>query len=849
MRQYFHAKEQAGEALLAMRVGDFFEFYGPDAEVAARELEIALTAKADGPNGKLPMAGVPWHSVERYVARLLQRGFKVALCDQVEDPKEAKGLVRRKITRVVTPGTVLEDSMLDSTRNNYLAAAIPDPEHYGLSYIDVSTARFLATEIVGTQAVEKLLGELARLGPSELLLPADCEELAEAAAIATGTTVTILDTSLPVNQARNLLLKQFDVESLAGFGLEQYTNGIRAAAAVIGYLRQNEVATAEHLTCIATYSVDAFMRLDGTARRHLEITQNLLDGSRRMTLLSVLDATNTPMGARALRRSLGEPLIERPVLEERLDSVSVVKERHLLRDELQSVLGRMQDIERITSRAATGTALPRDMAALRDTLALLVPLRAALIKEDIPALVGITQRLMPLTGLQEMLTRSVVESPPATVREGGIIRDGFSEELDTIRTRRAEARTFIASLEAKERQLTGIPSLKVGYNSVFGYHLEISKSNLSKVPADYIRKQTTASGERYITAELKEYEAAVLGAEERIQDLEYDLFQNVRQEVAASSRALLETAQAVADLDVILSHAETAARCGFVRPILHDGEGVDIIEGRHPVVEAQHSGKRFVPNDTSLDEDSSLVILTGPNMSGKSTYLRQTAIIALMAQIGSFVPAKSASLPIFDRIFTRVGARDELATGQSTFMVEMAETANILHHATRRSLVILDEIGRGTSTYDGLTLAWAIAEHLAEVRAKTLFATHYHHLNELAETMPGVRNCRVAVKEENDRVVFLHKVLEGGTDRSYGLQVARMAGIPQTVLVRAAEILSEFEGDAAPRERLRKETLQLRLFEGEEPPLVKELRDISPADMTPLEALTKLDEWKRRFGL
>lgn len=849
MRQYFEAKKQVPEALLAMRVGDFYEFYGEDAEVAARELEIVLTSKADGPSGKLPMAGVPYHAVERYVARLLAKGIKVALCDQVEDPKKAKGLVKRRVTRVITPGTVLEDSMLDASSDNYLAAAIPSEDLFGLSYVDVTTARFLATEVGGKQSLERTLAELARLSPAELLLPHGCDDLAEAARSACGAAITTLDATPSPNAARTMLQEQFQVETLAGFGLDQYTAGLQAAANVLNYLKRNEIAVAAHIRSIATYSVDSFMRLDTTARRHLELVRNLADGGRRYTLLSVINSTSTAMGARLLRRTILEPLLDREALAARHDIVEALVSRHLLRDELIGLLRRVQDIERITSRAATGLASPRDLAALRDSLAVIPAIRAALTKEQQPVLSALAERLDPLTAIQDLLTRAIVPEPPAAVREGGVICQGFSQELDLIRQKRVAAREYIASLEAKEREATGIGSLKVGFNSVFGYHIEVSKANLAKVPQHYIRKQTTASGERYITAELKEYESAVLAADEKIAELEADLFDSVRSDIAASAPRLLETAGGLAEVDVLLSHAETAVRYRYVRPELHDGDVLEIVEGRHPVVESQDPGRRFVPNDLHLSDDFSLMILTGPNMSGKSTYLRQTALIALLAQIGSFVPAKSARLPIFDRIFTRVGARDELATGQSTFMVEMAETANILHHATRKSLVILDEIGRGTSTYDGLALAWAIAERLAEVRAKTLFATHYHQLNELAESCPNVRNFRVAVKEESDRVVFLHRVLEGGTDRSYGLQVARMAGVPPDVLARAAEVLRDLEDAHGPRRAPQPAIVQLKLFEAEEPEIIAELRGLHTEQMTPIEALTKLDEWKRRFGV
>jgi DNA mismatch repair protein MutS len=862
LQQYFRLKAEYPDVLLAMQVGDFYEFYGPDAEIAARELEIMLTGREDGSNGRVPMAGVPIHAYERYLAKLVQKGYRVAICDQIEDPKLAKGLVKRRVTRVLTPGTVVEDSMLDARANNYLVAAVLGDPIHGLGIVDVSTGEFLTTEIAGEGRQQKLLDELFRLQPAEVLVPEDQEELVQTLREQLSATITPVPLGEWVGrEGREILLRHFGVESLRGFGCEEFTRGLDAAALALRYLQQNQMTALEHIRTLATYSVERFMYLDATARRHLELTQNLMDGARRYTLLASIDSTCTPMGARLLKRWLDEPLLEPEAIAARLDAVDALAQQSIRRDALRQMLRPLADLERLAARASTGTANARDLVALRQSLQRLPTLHAeadALLRElsQPPTLLAtLAPRLAPLSDLCALLERALVDDPPADLKSGGVIRDGYDPELDRLRQVRTDGKQWIAQLEAKERQRTGIASLKVGYNAVFGYYLEVSKPHLNKVPADYIRKQTLANAERFITPELKEQEAILLGAEERINALEFELFSRVRGEVARHTPHLQSLARAIAEWDVLCAFAENAVRYRYVRPVVDTEDRIHIVGGRHPVVE-RFSEKPFVPNDCRLDPTQRLIILTGPNMSGKSTYIRQNALITLMAHIGSFVPAERAEIGLVDRIFTRVGARDELATGQSTFMVEMTETANILNNATPRSLVILDEIGRGTSTYDGLAIAWAVAEYLHAIGCKTLFATHYHYLNELANRLEGVANYRVAVKEQGDRVVWLHKVLPGGTDRSYGVHVARMAGVPPEVVQRAEQILREFErrgvqgatqppASDAPTVRTKK--LQLTLFEAEAHPVLEALRALDIATLSPVEALLKLDELKRKL--
>lgn len=883
MKQYFRAREEHPGVILLMRVGDFYEAYGPDAVTIADELSITLTGKDDGPQ-RLPMAGVPYHAVERYIARLLRRGYRVALMDQVEDPKTAKGLVKRRVTRVLSRGTVFDEALLDSRSNNYLVAAVVRDPVAGVGVVDVTTGEFLTTELTGEERTEELLEEILRLEPAEILVPDGDMELADMIKNSVSAPVTVYSpTNVPRSRtSRDVLMQHFQTASLRGFGCEDYTAGVDAAALILEYLRETQVGALQHITTLSTYSTRSFMGLDAVARRNLELTTSLVDGSRSRTLLSVLDLTQTPMGARLLRRRIEEPLLDVETIEKRLDAVAAFAQDEILRGDVRDLLRHVNDVERLVSRAAAGLAGARDLVALRLSLERLEPLAdaiescpAALVRSVADVLRPKPARPIACSGamlarersplavppsvpeIRDMLKRALVDDPPAGVREGGIIRTGYSPELDALRKLSEEGKSWIASLEATERQRTGIASLKVGFNAVFGYFIEVTRPNLSKVPSDYIRKQTTANGERFITPELKEQEARVLGAEEKALDLEFRVLGQLRQRVSEASADLLGVARALAELDWISSMAEVAVRNRYARPQVNDTERIEIRGGRHPVVEQISEHASFVPNDCVLDcNGGSLHVITGPNMSGKSTYLRQVALIAIMAQMGSFVPADSASIGLVDRVFTRVGAHDELATGQSTFMVEMTETANILNNATRRSLVILDEIGRGTSTYDGVSIAWAVAEYLAQLQCRTLFATHYHLLNDLARRIPNVRNYRVAVKEQGDRVLFLHRLVEGGTDKSYGIQVARMAGVPPAVVGRAREILQDLERngtrgrarelseDVAVHER--RKQVQLTLFDLEPDPVIEELQVLDLTTLTPIEALVKLNELQRK---
>jgi DNA mismatch repair protein MutS len=850
LQQYFAAKAEHPGVLLAMRVGDFYEFYGEDAEIAAAAVEITLTGREDGSNGRIPMAGVPFHSVEKYLARLLQKGLKVALCDQLEDPKAAKGLVKRGVTRVMTPGTLVEDSMLSAGQNNFLAAICVQDGRAGLAILDPSTGEFVVTEVAGDAAQDLLVQELARVRPTELLVGPNAEAYGELAQGALGTAVTE-QTPLGFDRATRKLLEQFRVANLNGFGCDDKPSAVVAASMILAYAEKNRLPLG-HVDSLSTYSVDGFMRLDPATRRSLELTQNMADGGRRFTLLAVLDETVTAMGARLLRRWIEQPLLDLPQIRGRQEAVERFLTQAMVRGDLRDGLKRLSDLERLVSRAAAGLAGPRDLAALRNSLLAMPALAEPLRKVGLGRIQELREQISDHHELAGILDRALVPDPPHTLREGGVIREGHDLELDKLRDLSRNGKGYIASLEKQERERTGLSGLKVGFNSVFGYYLEVSKAQSDRVPAEYIRKQTTANAERYITAELKEHESLVLGAEEKAVALESDLFNRLRHRVAEHARSLLQTARALAEIDVLASLSEVAARRAYVRPDIVEEDVLQIESGRHPVVEASTNG--FVPNDSNIGDRESAhhrcLILTGPNMAGKSTYLRQNALIVLLAQIGSFVPAATCRLGLCDRIFARIGAKDELALGQSTFMVEMVESANILNHASDRSLVILDEVGRGTSTYDGLAIAWAMIEHLVEIGAKTLFATHYHQLNALADQMPTVANYRVAVEEFGDDIVWTHRVLPGGTDRSYGIHVARMAGVPSAVLKRAGEILGELEEKSeAPRAiPVTTQRLQLSLFEYEDPPVVKALQKLNVDQLTPLEALRLLDEWKRKFA-
>ena len=847
LQQYFAAKAEHPGVLLAMRVGDFYEFYGDDAETAASVLEITLTSREDG-GKRIAMAGVPFHSVEKYLARLVQRGQKVAICDQLEDPKQAKGLVKRGVTRVITPGTLVEDSMLEAGKSNFLAAICSIDGSLGLAVLEPSTGEFSVTEISGAESQERLLQELARLRPAELLIGKDVEAYGELAKSAFGSAISEVK-SPSTDRAFSQLEEQFKVSNLKGFGCEDKPVAVVAASMVLSYAEKNHLPLS-HLQGLSSYSVDGFMRLDPSTRRSLELTQNLSDGGKRYTLLSILDCTATSMGSRLMRNWVEQPLIDVSQIVSRQLAVSQLIEQAFARGDIRETLKSIADLERLVARCATNLAGPRDLGALRATLISLPKLLGILE----PIAFGRIQQLVTMIGnhteLAHQLSAALRDDLPHSVREGGVIRTGYDTELDKLLDLGKDGKQYIAELEQAERASTGIGNLKVGFNSVFGYYIEVSKSQLDKVPSHYIRKQTTANAERYITAELKEHEALVLGASDKANAIEVDLFYRLRMHVSELAGVLLTTARALAEIDVLAAFAETSVQRRYSMPKVTEDDLLVIEVGRHPMVES--NSVSFVPNDLDLgpgDNDSRCLVITGPNMAGKSTYLRQIALIVLMAQIGSCVPANSATVGICDRIFARIGAKDELAVGQSTFMVEMVESANILNHATRRSLVILDEVGRGTSTFDGLAIAWAMTEHLADLGAKTLFATHYHQLNELASNYPSIANFRVAVEEIGDEIIWTHRVLPGGTDRSYGIHVARMAGVPNQVLARATDILSELEQPSKPSQSLpvKQQKLQLTLFEAEQPELVRAMETLDVNRLTPLEALRWIDEWKRKI--
>ncbi|MBN1177945.1 MAG: DNA mismatch repair protein MutS [Anaerolineae bacterium] len=840
-RQYLQVKARHPDAILFFRLGDFYETFDQDAEVAARELDLVLTSRPVAKDVRVPMAGVPHHAIEGYIARLIEKGYRVALAEQIGEPT-GRGLVHREVTRVVTPGTVVEPALLQAKRPNYLAALVIDQERAGVAYADITTGEFATTQL----AREEALRELARLQPRECLVMASLSEegTLSASDLPHGAHATPLpDHRFALNAARQVLLDHFAVATLEGFGCEGKPLAVRAAGAILYYLRDTQRGALAQMTHLRTYATERFMVLDPATRRNLELTETLRDRKSQGSLLGVLDQTLTAMGGRLLRTRLSQPLTDRVEIEARLDEVQAFCENAVARGQVRERLKDVPDLERQANRVLTGVATPRDLTGIAGALAAVAHL-AALLDGS-----GWAEALDPCPDVRELVTEALVDDPPASLSSGGVIRRGFSEELDTLLRSVREAKEWLANLERGEQRRTGIKSLKVGFNKVFGYYIEVTKANLDAVPDEYIRKQTLVNAERYITPELKEMETRILNAEERQAEVEGRLFQEVCQRVAARAPALLKTARTVARLDVAAALAEVALRNRYVRPEWVDDETLEIVGGRHPVVEQTLRGEPFVPNDLRLGTDGRIVVITGPNMAGKSVYLRQNALIVLLAQMGSFVPAERARIGIVDRIFTRIGAQDEVAAGQSTFMVEMVETANILNNATARSLLVLDEIGRGTSTYDGVSIAWAVVEYLhnhPERRARTLFATHYHELTELEERLPAVRNASLAVAEDKGQVVFLHKVVDGGADRSYGIHVAQLAGVPRTVINRAEELLKGLEsgdfrpGTAAP------EPYQPVLF-AEEHPIMGVLRHLDVSAMTPLEAINTLYELQRQI--
>ena len=879
MEQYREIKKQHQDAILLCRVGDFYEAFYEDAKLISRVLNIALTARShkNQKGDAAPMAGIPHHALDSYLYKLVQAGHNVAIYDQVEDAKVARGenrLVKREVVKVATPGTITDPKILDQKVNNYLVAIYPIGTVYGLAVSDVSTGEFTVTELEDTT---KLWAELFRFAPKECLFSEsfDDEEMFERLRTELKVAInTLPEWRFDHDTARTELLQHFNTLSLEGFGCEDMPAAVCAAGALVYYLKETQKQEVEHIISLHTYTVFDFMVLDADTQRNLELTTSIRDGSSKGTLLEVMDETRTPMGGRSLRQWLLKPLRQPDQINARLEAVEELKNRIGLQEELRESLDQMYDVERLISRVSLGSANARDLLALKASLRLIPSLKDQLQNCETSLLMTLEESLDPLTELAELIDNAIHPEPPVTVREGDLIRDGYNEELDELREITGAGKNWMASLQKQESEKTGIPSLKIGFNKVFGYYIEVTKANLDSVPEHYIRKQTLVNSERFITPELKDRESQILNAEDRIQTLEYELFCNVRVEVAQETERIQKLASVIATVDVIASLAYTASKYEYAKPIIDESDEIIIRDGRHPVVERLFTQEGFVPNDTELNcREQQMHIITGPNMSGKSTVLRQTALITLLAQMGSFVPASAAKIGTVDRIFTRVGASDNLVMGQSTFLVEMNETANILNNATRKSLIILDEIGRGTSTFDGLSIAWAVAEYILDekrIGAKTLFATHYHELIELAGKYKQAKNYNVAVHEDGEKITFLRKVVEGGTDQSYGIHVARLAGLPQHVIERAQQILTvleehnlSVEGETEapppkaaprtprPRRRISKSTfegdaLQLALFTPKTHPIVEQLRNTEVNQMTPLDALNLLYQLKAR---
>ncbi len=855
-KQYLAIKRQYPNAILFFRLGDFYETFDQDAEIAARELDIVLTSRPVGKGVRVPLAGIPHHAVENYLARLIERGFHVAICEQVGD-QPSKGIFPREVVRVVTPGTLIESGLLPSDANNYLVCVQIQDNHAGVAYVDISTGEFAATELTSEDILIAVRAELSRLHPAEILYPENLQLPDGLSGHLTAWQAWRFDTS----RCEEALIEHFGVASLDGFGLRGMTLAVQAAGTIVQYLKDTQPTALKLLTSLSTYSTFEFMNLDASTRRNLELTETIRDGDVHGSLLGELDRAITPMGKRMIRQWVSKPLLDVDAIHQRQLCVQFLFNQGILRAELRAALKPLGDLERLTTRVASGTAQPRDLVGMRATLQRLPGISELFTDQRVeredarqttnkPALSTILSEIDPCEQELTLLDAAIAEDPPATMQNIGVIKSGYSAELDGVIERSRHAREWIANLESVERERTGIKTLKVGYNKVFGYYIEITRANADHAPQEYIRKQTLVNAERYITPEMKEYEALVLNAEDSIHEIEKRIFLQVCEQLSSSSQRLLVTARALAELDVVASLAEVAALGGYVLPEVITEDILEIHEGRHPVVEHALKGERFITNDAIFEEGERIRILTGPNMSGKSTFLRQTALIVLMAQMGSFVPAASAKIGLVDRIFTRIGAQDEIYSGQSTFMVEMVETANILHHATNRSLLILDEIGRGTSTYDGVSIAWAVVEYIHNhpaLRSKTLFATHYHELTQLADLLPGVRNYNVAVSETGGQVVFLHKIIPGGADRSYGIHVGQLAGLPSPVVQRAEQIMLQLEKSSGKAVKINPAIPhQMALFPDTNP-LLDDLKGLDINALSPIEALNKLYEWKKKF--
>ena len=872
MQQYVKTKEEYKDCILFYRLGDFYEMFFEDALTASKELEITLTGKDCGLEERAPMCGVPYHAVDSYLTRLVSKGYKVAICEQVEDPKLAKGLVKREVVRIVTPGTNMDTQALDETKHNYIMCIVYVADRYGISIADISTGDFLVTELDSTR---KLMDEITKFNPSEIICNQpfyvsgmDFEDLRHRL----GITVYALDSWYFDDElCRKALKEQFHTESLNGLGLEDYDVGVIAAGAVLQYLKETQKTAISNLTRLIPYVTGKYMIIDSSTRRNLELVETLREKMKRGSLLWVLDKTKTAMGARLLRSFLEQPLIEISEINRRQEAIQELNENAISREELREYLNPIYDLERLISKISYKSANPRDLVAFKTSLSMIPPIKYLLSSFQSPLIQEIYRDMDELSDICQLIEKSIVDDPPIAIKDGGIIKEGYFQEIDRLRKAKTDGKSWLSELEAKEREKTGIKNLRIKFNKVFGYYLEVTNSYKDLVPDYYTRKQTLANAERYITPELKELEDLILGAEEKLFSLEYNLFGEIRDTIAREIVRIQTTARAVAAIDVFASLAYVAEKNNYVRPKMNEKGVIDIKNGRHPVVELMLQNDLFIANDTYLDNGNNRIsIITGPNMAGKSTYMRQTALIVLMAQIGSFVPAESAKIGIVDRIFTRVGASDDLASGQSTFMVEMTEVANILRNATHNSLLILDEIGRGTSTFDGLSIAWAVVEHISNPKllgAKTLFATHYHELTELEGKLSSVNNYCIAVKEKGDDIVFLRKIVKGGADKSYGIQVAKLAGVPDSVIERAKELVEELsnaditakvkeiqavgsktKAKPKPKKYDQVDLEQMSLFDTvSDEDILKELNDIDVSTLTPIDALNTIYRLQNRL--
>ena len=869
MVQYLEIKERNKDSILFFRLGDFYEMFFSDAKLASRELEITLTGRDCGQDDKAPMCGVPYHSAENYIAKLVEKGYKVAICEQVEDPKEAKGIVRRDVVRVITPGTVIDTEKIEKSKNNYISSIYKKENNWGLSFIDVTTGEFNVTELIDITNDSKLFDEIAKYSPTEVICSDEVyknTDLINEIRERFNSFINCYDDwNFEFKTCYSLLISHFKVASLDGFGVKGYGVGINSAGALIQYLRENQRVELGHISKMVPYQSNNYMMIDIATRRNLELVETMREKTKKGSLLWVLDKTKTAMGARLLRKWVEQPLLNEEEINKRLDAVGELKDKPMDRDEIKETLKDVYDLERLLSKVVYNTVNARDLNAMKSSISNLPNLKEYLKVFKCDYIKNIYEKFDTLDDIHKLIDTAIVEEPPFSVKEGDMIREGYSEEIDKLRNAKKNGKDWIANLETEEKEKTGIKNLKIRYNNIFGYYIEITNSNLNNVPDRYTRKQTLANAERYIVPELKEIENTILSAEERVIKLEYDVFLSVREDILKQLLRIQCTAELLSILDVLQSLAEVAEVHSYSRPVVKVGDVIDIERGRHPVIEKILHFGEFIDNDTIFTKDENMLIITGPNMAGKSTYMRQVALITLMAQIGSFVPADVAEIGIVDRIFTRVGASDDLASGQSTFMVEMSEVANILNNATKDSLLILDEIGRGTSTFDGLSIAWSVVEYIQEnIGSKTLFATHYHELTELEGKLQGVHNYRIAVKEDGDNIIFLRKIVRGGTDNSYGIQVAKLAGLPVDVIERAKVILGElskfeereiFEierpSPLTPLPHRERGTVvgQMSLFGGEYDGLIDEIRGMDVNNMTPMEALRRLDEIKEKVRL